>query len=138
MPPKFQQPLLPRAKPAAPRREAVALAYEHGRVAPRVVAKGRGDLAETIIARAKDAGLFVHESPELVALLMQVDLDKTIPAELYQAVAEILAFVYYLEREAKGKNNLDAVLAEAKQAGTLPAVTLSPSPDAPAVVPSPA
>ena len=99
MPPKFQQPLLPRAKPAAPRREAVALAYEHGRVAPRVVAKGRGDLAETIIARAKDAGLFVHESPELVALLMQVDLDKTIPAELYQAVAEILAFVYYLERE---------------------------------------
>ena len=41
MPPKFQQPLLPRAKPAAPRREAVALAYEHGRVAPRVVAKGR-------------------------------------------------------------------------------------------------
>ena len=138
MPPKFQQPLLPKAKPAAPRREAVALAYEHGRVAPRVVAKGRGDLAETIIARAKDAGLFVHESPELVALLMQVDLDKTIPAELYQAVAEILAFVYYLEREAKGKNNLDAVLAEAKQAGTLPAVTLSPSPDAPAVVPSPA
>ena len=138
MPPKFQQPLLPRAKPAAPRREAGALAYEHGRVAPRVAAKGRGDLAETIIARAKDAGLFVHESPELVALLMQVDLDKTIPAELYQAVAEILAFVYYLEREAKGKNNLDAVLAEAKQAGTLPAVTLPPSPDAPAVVPSPA
>ena len=138
MPPMFQPPLLPRAKPAAPRREAVALAYEHGRVAPRVVAKGRGDLAETIIARAKDAGLFVHESPELVALLMQVDLDKTIPAELYQAVAEILAFVYYLEREAKGKNNLDAVLAEAKQAGTLPAVTLPPSPDAPAVVPSPA
>lgn len=138
MPPKFQQPLLPKAKPAAPRREAVALAYEHGRVAPRVVAKGRGDLAETIIARAKDAGLFVHESPELVALLMQVDLDKTIPAELYQAVAEILAFVYYLEREAKGKNNLDAVLAEAKQAGTLPAVTLPPAPDVPVVAPSPA
>jgi type III secretion system FlhB-like substrate exporter len=60
-----------------------------------VVAKGYGQLAERIIDRAKDAGVFVHDSPELVSLLMQVDLDRHIPEELYRAVAEILAFVYF-------------------------------------------
>ena len=104
-----------------PMRSAVALAYKAGSAAPHVVAKGRGLLAETIIAKAKDAGLFVHESPELVSLLMQVDLDKSIPAELYQAVAEILAFVYYLERQAKGSSqSVDDLLAQAGQALTLP------------------
>jgi flagellar biosynthesis protein len=44
-----------------------------------VVAKGRGLLAQAIIERARDAGVYVHESPELVALLMQVDLDQRIP-----------------------------------------------------------
>ncbi len=85
------------------RRNAVALAYQSGSGAPRVVAKGRGVLAETIIARAKEAGVFVHESPELVTLLMQVDLDKHIPPELYRAVAEVLAFVYWLEQQQTGE-----------------------------------
>ncbi len=85
------------------RRNAVALAYQSGTSAPRVVAKGRGVLAETIIARAKEAGVFVHESPELVTLLMQVDLDKHIPPELYRAVAEVLAFVYWLEQQQTGE-----------------------------------
>lgn len=85
--------------PAAKAKQmAVALAYLTGSRAPKVVAKGRGELAETIIARAKDAGVFVHESPELVRLLMQVDLDQHIPPELYRAVAEVLAFVYFLEQ----------------------------------------
>ena len=106
---------------AKPNRSAVALAYKAGHAAPHVVAKGRGLLAETIIEKAKEAGLFVHESPELVSLLMQVELDKSIPAELYQAVAEILAFVYYLERQAKGSSqNVDDLLAQAGQALTLP------------------
>lgn len=87
------------AKDDPRRRNAVALAYQSGSSAPRVVAKGRGVLAETIIARAKEAGVFVHESPELVTLLMQVDLDKHIPPELYRAVAEVLAFVYWLEQQ---------------------------------------
>ncbi|MGQ5522548.1 EscU/YscU/HrcU family type III secretion system export apparatus switch protein [Chitinimonas sp. PSY-7] len=77
--------------------EAVALAYREGSNAPRVVAKGRGLLAETIIEKARDAGVFVHESPELTALLMQVDLDQQIPTELYRAVAELLAFIHFLE-----------------------------------------
>ncbi len=83
-------------KPEA-RRSAVALAYQAGMVAPKVVAKGRGLLAEAIIARAKEAGVYVHESPALVALLMQVDLDQHIPPELYLAVAELLAWLYQLE-----------------------------------------
>jgi flagellar biosynthesis protein len=76
---------------------AVALAYSAGKAAPQVVAKGRGLLAEAIIARAKEAGVYVHESPELVSLLMQVDLDQHIPPELYFAVAELLAWIYHLE-----------------------------------------
>ena len=76
---------------------AVALAYSVGKAAPQVVAKGRGLLAEAIIERARDAGVYVHESPELVSLLMQVDLDQHIPPELYFAVAELLAWIYHLE-----------------------------------------
>ena len=76
---------------------AVALAYHDGMMAPRVVAKGRGVIAEEIIRRAQEAGVFVHESTELVALLMQIDLDDHIPPELYIAVAELLAWLYRLE-----------------------------------------
>jgi len=78
----------------------VALHYARESGAPRVVAKGRGLLAEEIIERARAAGVFVHESPELVALLMQVDLDERIPPELYVAVAELLAWLYRLEQES--------------------------------------
>ena len=84
--------------PDKTRREAVALRYAAGQGAPLVVAKGRGLLAETIIARAKEAGVYVHESPELVQLLMAVDLDLEIPPALYQAVAELLAWLYRLEQ----------------------------------------
>lgn len=76
---------------------AVALAYRANQTAPRVVAKGNGLLAEAIIARAKSSGVFVHESPTLVALLMQVDIDKDIPPSLYVAVAQLLAWIYRLE-----------------------------------------
>ena len=81
-----------------PRTFAVALAYESSEGAPRVVAKGRGLLAQAIMDKAREAGVFVHESPELVALLMQVDLDARIPPQLYVAVAELLAWVYRIER----------------------------------------
>ena len=78
--------------------QAVALVYDAEDGAPRVIAKGRGLLAEEIIARAQAAGVFVHESPELVSLLMQVDMDARIPPELYLAVAELLAWLYRLEQ----------------------------------------
>lgn len=80
------------------RQAAVAIAYGAGDAAPRVVAKGRGQLADAIIARAREAGVYVHESRELVALLMQLDLDQCIPPKLYVAVAELLAWVYRVEQ----------------------------------------
>ncbi len=79
-------------------RTAVALAYRSADAAPRVVAKGRGLVAEEIIARAREHGVYVHESPELVSLLSQIDLDQHIPAQLYVAVAELLAWLYRMER----------------------------------------
>ena len=78
-------------------KSAVALSYTQTEAAPRVVAKGRGILAEQIIARAQEQGIYVHQSPELVSLLMQVDLDQRIPPQLYIAVSELLAWIYRLE-----------------------------------------
>lgn len=78
---------------------AVALKYAPGDRAPKVVAKGRGLIAEEIIARAKEHGVYVHESPELVTLLSQVDLDDHIPPALYVAVAELLAWLYQVEQK---------------------------------------
>lgn len=78
---------------------AVALAYAPGDAAPRVVAKGRGLIAEEIVARAKEHGVYVHESKELVALLTQVDLDAHIPPQLYVVVAELLAWIYQIEQK---------------------------------------
>ncbi|HOP40256.1 MAG TPA: EscU/YscU/HrcU family type III secretion system export apparatus switch protein [Geobacteraceae bacterium] len=78
-------------------KKAVALTYNEGLYAPLVVAKGRGVVAEAIIDNARDAGVFVHESADLVNLLMQVDMDRYIPPELYRAVAELLAWIYWLE-----------------------------------------
>jgi flagellar biosynthesis protein len=86
------------AKPSAdPAREAIALAYSQTDAAPRVVARGKGLIAEQIIARAREHGVYVHESPELVALLTQVDIDEHIPPQLYMAVAELLAWLYRIE-----------------------------------------
>lgn len=84
--------------PPNKRPSAVALAYRSGDAAPTVVAKGRGLIAQAIIERAKASGVFVHESEEMVGLLMQVELDQHIPPELYLAVAELLAWLYRLEQ----------------------------------------
>ena len=80
---------------------AVALAYQTGDAAPKIVAKGHGLIADEIIARAKEHGVFVHQSKELVALLMQVELDQHIPPALYRAVAELLAWLYHIEAAQK-------------------------------------
>jgi flagellar biosynthesis protein len=78
-------------------RKAAALSYKQGYYAPVVVASGKGGMAEAIIACAREAGVYVHESPELVQLLMQVDTDRHIPPELYRAVAEVLVWLYAME-----------------------------------------
>jgi len=82
-------------------RAAAAIAYRGGDAAPRVVAKGRGIVADTIIEKAMASGVYVHESRELLALLMQIDLDSHIPPQLYIAVAELLAWLYHLEEADK-------------------------------------
>lgn len=88
---------LPPSKPDSGRPSAVAIFYDQRDSAPRVVAKGYGTLAETIIHTAHEHGLYVHESSELVGLLMQVDLDAHIPPQLYMAIAELLAWLYALD-----------------------------------------
>ena len=102
LPPGARAPVVPSNLRAAgapvEHRAAVALAYAENDPAPKVVAKGRGLVAQAIIDRARAAGVFVHDSPELVGLLMQVDLDRHIPAQLYVAVAEVLAWIYRLEQ----------------------------------------
>ena len=84
--------------PPNPQQRAVALRYATGDAAPAVVAKGSGAVAAEIIRRAHEAGVFVHESRELVGLLMQVALAAHIPPALYVAIAALLAWVYRVER----------------------------------------
>lgn len=87
-----------RQLPSTPQQAAVALTYgQHQSGAPAVVAKGRGLIAQAIIERAKQHGVYVHESEDLVSLLMQVELDQEIPPQLYLAVAELLTWLYRLE-----------------------------------------
>jgi flagellar biosynthesis protein len=83
-------------------KEAVALKYRSGSdEAPRVVAKGRFETADRIIKKAKEAGVPIQEDETLVRLLSQLDLNQVIPSELYQAVAEVFAFLYQLDKESK-------------------------------------
>ena len=77
--------------------KAAALKYRHGTdQAPRLVAKGKGKVAEEIIRIAASYGIPVQEDRDLIEFLSALDLYREIPPELYIAVAEILAFVYYL------------------------------------------
>lgn len=77
-----------------PRSLAVALQYEKGtREAPRVVAKGRGLVAEKIVELARDNGVIIETNPVLAEALSGVELDDTIPLELYEAVAIVIGYV---------------------------------------------
>jgi len=82
--------------------KAAALKYRHGKdSAPKLVAKGRGKVAEKIIEIAKAHGIPVQEDKELVEFLSMLDLYQEIPSDLYRAVAEILAFVYALKKNVR-------------------------------------
>lgn len=73
---------------------AVALSYERGsREAPRITAKGRGEVARRIAELAAENGVAIEANETLAQALAGVDLDETIPIELYEAVAEIIGFV---------------------------------------------
>lgn len=87
-----------------PRKKAVALRYNpEVDPAPRVTAKGRGAMAERILAVAKENGVPIHEDADLVEILGALDAGKLIPEAMYAAVAEILAFLYRANNQAKKK-----------------------------------
>lgn len=81
------------------RKEAVALTYNPNQAdAPKVIAKGKGQIAEKILERAEANRIPIQKDPSLVQLLGQLDLNESIPEELYQAVAEVFAFIYQLDQ----------------------------------------
>lgn len=83
---------------------AIAIVYnENESAAPKVVASGKGVIAEKIIATAKEAGIHVQEDANLVELLSKIPIGDEIPTELYQTVAEVLAFVYRINENFKDK-----------------------------------
>ncbi len=87
-----------------PKKEAVALKYERSKdPAPRIVAKGKGTIAQQIILVAKEHGITIREDAELVDILGKLDLDSIIPLEAYAAVAEILSYVYRVNDHLKRK-----------------------------------
>ena len=88
-------------------RKAVALLYDKKKgTAPKVVASGMNLTAERIIATALEAGVQIKDDPDLVELLAKIPVGEEIPAELYQTIAELLAFVYSVN--ARFKEKLDA------------------------------
>ena len=82
------------------RKTAAALRYKKGEDAvPRLVAKGMGVVAEKIIQAAREADVPIHEDPDLLAILMTLNIDEVIPPEMYVVVAEVLAFIYRMNRK---------------------------------------
>ena len=87
------------------RKVSVALEYVPGEEAPKIIASGKGVLAEKIIERAKEADVPVYEDSKLANTLSKLEIGDMIPPELYSVVAEILVFVDYMDRlRSKVKN----------------------------------
>ncbi len=80
------------------RKQAIALEYDPKEEAPRVIASGRGALAERIIERAKESKIPVHQDDKLADTLSRLDIGEMIPPELYEVVAEILVFVDAMDK----------------------------------------
>lgn len=84
--------------------KAVAIRYDEAESsAPKVIASGKGVIAEKIIETAREAGIHIQQDPDLVELLSKVDIGEEIPVDLYQTVAEVLAFVYKVNERFKDK-----------------------------------
>lgn len=80
-------------------KQAVALSYNSNEnAAPKVVAKGAGFMADKIVNAARQNAVPIYQNKTLTGMLMAIDIDREIPPELYQAVAEILAYVYRVDQ----------------------------------------
>ncbi|PHR29407.1 MAG: flagellar biosynthesis protein FlhB [Desulfotalea sp.] len=85
-------------------KKAVAIIYDDTpSTAPKIIASGKGTIAENIIATAREAGIHIQQDDNLVELLSKVDVGEEIPVDLYQTVAEVLAFVYKVNNRFKDK-----------------------------------
>ncbi len=85
--------------------KAVALKYDMQQdVAPRVIAKGRGHVAEHILETAQKNSIPVYQNKSLVSMLMALEIDREIPPELYKTIAEVMAYVYKMDKD-KGRAN---------------------------------
>ncbi|MDK2822948.1 MAG: flagellar biosynthesis protein [Clostridia bacterium] len=80
-------------------KKAVALKYECGDNAPKVVALGKGEIAEKILSLASEKGVPILSKPVLVDKLIELELQQEVPPELYEVVAEVLAFIYKLSKK---------------------------------------
>jgi len=86
------------------RKAAAALRYRQDEdPAPRLTAKGMGRIADKIIEAAREAGVPLHEDPDLLSLLMTLNIGEVIPPEMYIAVAEVLAFIYRVNNKTPKK-----------------------------------
>lgn len=82
------------------KKKAVALKYTEDKdIAPKVIAKGQGDIAEKIIEKGKKSKVQIYEDENLIEDLLKLELYDEIPPELYEAVAEVILFVYTIDRE---------------------------------------
>lgn len=82
------------------RKEAVALSYTPGESdVPKVIAKGKGKIAENILMKAEEYDVPIQEDPSLLELLGQLDINESIPEELYQAVSEVFAYIYHVDQQ---------------------------------------
>jgi flagellar biosynthesis protein len=83
-----------------PKKQAIALRYDSEKeTTPIVIAKGKGLVAEEIIKAANKQEIHIQEDPALIELLSKLEIHQQIPEELYEAVAEIFAFLYKLDNE---------------------------------------
>ena len=80
-------------------KQAVALKYEHlNDNAPKIVAKGKGLIADNILQTAGNNAVPIYKNKALTQMLMALELDSEIPPDLYQAVAEVLSYVYRTDK----------------------------------------
>ena len=85
-------------------KQAVALEYDPSDIAPRILAIGKGQVAERIIETSKKEDIPIHRDEKLAKTLSKLEIGDTIPPELYEVVAEVLVFVDRLEK-IRGKLN---------------------------------
>jgi flagellar biosynthesis protein len=79
---------------------ATALGYDPEKdMAPRVVAAGQGEIARKIIEKARECGIPIKEDPVLAMALESIDVNETIPPELYRVIAEVFAYVYRIQEK---------------------------------------